>query len=473
MRSIVITQYRSTVDMLAGASEPRTEELLFVVEEVRLERYVQRASFAAVQGRFRNRATWEKVGPLTSDDLLVVHLREERRLLALLKFLAEIRNGAPALVFHTRALDDPRLDPEKWRFCQFLPIGEHFRSTFDTQKRIARNKEKLVALERTMEGAKNLLILLQDDPDPDSIASGLALRHVLGRRRSSTPLASFGRVTRPENLAMTRLLDIQIEQELDAARLADFDRIAIVDAQPHRFHATLPRLDILIDHHPDVSGAEAVFRDLRTSYGATSTILTEYLRATTTKVSERLATALLYGVRTDTLLLGRDVAQADVDAFTYLYPLANISCIRKIDRPELPLAVIDSFAEGLKQRWVVDKVVFSHLGRVDREDVIPQLADFCLQVEGVEWSVVSGVYEGSLVMSVRNVGFVRAAGELLRETFGDLGAAGGHRSMAKAIIPLDRFPGDGTDIDPKDVKHMQKTFLKALRGPKEAETASG
>jgi nanoRNase/pAp phosphatase (c-di-AMP/oligoRNAs hydrolase) len=473
MRSIVVTQYRSTVDMLAGASEARTEELLFVVEEARLERYAQRDSFAAVRGKFRDRTTWDKVGEIHHDDLFVVHLREERRLVGLLKILADVRNGAPALVFHTRALDSLKLDPADWPFCQFLPIGEQFRSTYDTQKRIVRNKERLIALQQVMEGAKSLLILIQDDPDPDAIASGLALRHVLGRRRSSAPLASFGRVSRPENLAMIRLLDIDIEQRFDAGRLGDFDRIAIVDAQPHRFQVTLPRLDILIDHHPDVSGSEATYRDLRTSYGATSTIFTEYVRAKTGRVPERLATALLYGVRTDTLLLGRDVAQADVDAFTYLYPLANINCIRKIDRPELPEAVIDAFADGLKNRWVVDKVVFSHLGRVDREDVIPQLADFCLQVEGVEWSVVSGVHDGTLVMSVRNVGFVRAAGELLRETFGELGAAGGHRSMGKVIIPLDRFPGAKSDIEMKDVKHLQKTFLRALRGGKEPEAAEG
>jgi len=473
MRSIVITQYRSTVDLLAGATEPRAEDLVFVVEEVRLERYALRNSFAAVRGKFRDKATWDKVGPLAHDDVLVIHLREERRLAGLLRILAEVRNGAPAIVFHTRTMDSLKLDPTQYPFCQFLPIGEQFRSTYDTQKRIVRNKEKLLELQHVMNGAKSCVILVQDDPDPDAIASGLALRHVLGRRRSSSPLASFGKVTRPENLAMIRLLDIHLEQEFTEDRLHDFDRIAVVDAQPHRFRATLPRLDILIDHHPDVSGAEAAFRDLRSSYGATSTILTEYLRAKTNRISERLATALLYGVRTDTLLLGRDVAQADVEAFTYLYPLANINCIRKIERPELPLAVIDSFAEGLKHRWVVDRVVFSHLGKVDREDVIPQLADFCLQVEGVEWSVVSGVHEGSFVMSVRNVGFVRAAGDLLRETFGDLGSAGGHRSMGKVIIPLDRFPGNNTDVEPKDVKHLQKTFLRALRGPTPTDGAPG
>ena len=68
-----------------------------------------------------------------------------------------------------------------------------------------------------------------------------------------------------------------------------------------------------------------------------------------------------------------------------------------------------------KHRRITDKVIFSHLGRVKREDVIPQLADFCLQVEGVDWSVVSGVHNGSLIVSVRNVGFVRAAGDVVKE----------------------------------------------------------
>jgi len=110
-------------------------------------------------------------------------------------------------------------------------------------------------------------------------------------------------------------------------------------------------------------------------------------------------------------------------------------------------------------------VIFSHLGTVSREDIIPQLADFCLQVEGVDWSAVSGVLGGELIMSVRNVGFVQAAGTVVKAAFSKLGAAGGHRSMAKAILPLDKLPRDSEgEPSEKAYEMIEELFLEALRG---------
>jgi len=40
---------------------------------------------------------------------------------------------------------------------------------------------------------------------------------------------------------------------------------------------------------------------------------------------------------------------------------------------------------------------------------------------------------------VRNLGYTRNAGELVRKIFSDVGSAGGHRAMAKAVIPLRAF----------------------------------
>lgn len=296
----------------------------------------------------------------------------------------------------------------------------------------ARRLEQVLASFGT---ADSVLILLQDDPDPDAIASGLALRQVLGRHRQTAVLGSFGRVTRPENLAMTRLLEIDVEQ-IEDDRLPTFDRIAIVDAQPSHIRKELPRVDLIIDHHPEQLG-DAAIRDVRPSYGATSTMLLEYLLCRGNNVGTRLATALLYGIKSDTFLLGRETIAWDVEAFSYLYPLANHNLLRRIERPELPPNAIDALGRALRTRRVRDKVAFVYLGPVEREDLIPQIADFCLQFEGAEWAVVSGIHGGDLVISVRNVGYVRAAGKVIRAAFGSLGAAGGHGSMAKAIIPMD------------------------------------
>jgi nanoRNase/pAp phosphatase (c-di-AMP/oligoRNAs hydrolase) len=474
MHFVVVTQYRSTVDILRGIiGGGNGDSLCFVVEEARLERYVQRTGLKVVRSRFRDRTAYEKL-ELGPQSLMVVHLRESRRLKGLLKVLDTVRNEAPVLVLHTDSLEDLKIQQEHFPFVQFLPLSQHFAPVFSTATRLARNRKRLQHLQEAAQGAKNLLILMQDDPDPDAVSSALALRHLLDRNRSTCPIASFGRVTRPENLAMLRLLDIQIMEEFPPAQLQEYERIAMVDAQPSRFKAELPRVDIVIDHHPEQPGCNGAFKDVRTSYGATATILTEYLRTKGTKISERLATSLIYGIRTDTLLLDRGVADADVEAFAYLYPLSNINTVRRIERPELPVIVLDSFAEGLRNRRIAHRVIFSHLGEVIREDVIPQLADFCLQVEGVEWSVVSGTHGGNFIVSVRNVGFVRAAGDVIRDAFGDLGSAGGHRSMAKAVVPLASLGLDPEGgLDPAKLSHLQGRFLRALRsGGKSAVKAA-
>ena len=297
------------------------------------------------------------------------------------------------------------------------------------------NRERVRRLREISDQHDRIALLLQDDPDPDGVASAIALRTVMGRNRSTTPLFAFGRTTRAENLAMLRLLDVGVETASTDA-LRSFDCIALLDVQPPYFGERLPRADIVIDHHPRVENVDVPFCDLRTSYGATSTILTEYLEASDCDVSQRLATALLYGIKSDTLMLNRETGPADLRAFMALYPLTNYNTMRRIERPELPLSFADFLTRVLPRIRKTRELLTLHVGAVEREDVIPQMADFCMQFENTDWVVVSGKFNDAVVMSVRNPGYVRSAGELVRRLFGRIGRAGGHRSMAKAIVPL-------------------------------------
>ncbi|HET8578934.1 MAG TPA: DHH family phosphoesterase [Methylomirabilota bacterium] len=311
------------------------------------------------------------------------------------------------------------------------------------------------------EGADRVLILMQDDPDPDAIASALALKTLLGRTRSSAPMCTFGTITRPENLAMCKILEIDIE-EISARQVHEFDRVAMVDVQPSFLEERLDEVDLVIDHHPVERPVRAHIKDVRPSYGATSTILVEYLRAADVKFTQRLATALLYGIKSDTLGLERGGTKADLEAFSFLYLLANHNALRRIERPDLSAAALDVLAQGLTRRRVREGVFFSHLGTVATVDLIPQFADFGLRAEGVEWSVVSGVVGDEVHISVRNVGYVRSAGEVTREAFGDLGSAGGHRTMAKAVLPLRTLLGVGAPSVGACEERIMERFLQAL-----------
>jgi nanoRNase/pAp phosphatase (c-di-AMP/oligoRNAs hydrolase) len=208
----------------------------------------------------------------------------------------------------------------------------------------------------------------------------------------------------------------------------------------------------VVDHHPKRANFKAQFTDLRTPYGATSTIFTEYLRAAGIEPSQRLATALLYGIKTDTLFLERGSNLADLSAFTYLYPFANKAMISRIERPALPREDLEALGRALSRLQLHNGVAVIHMGEINREDVISQMAEFCLQIEGVEWGVVSGLVSDRVVISVRNVGYVKSAGEIMKKLYDDIGSAGGHRAMAKAVIPLDRFKERFGEVSDKVIR---------------------
>ena len=264
---------------------------------------------------------------------------------------------------------------------------------------------------------------------------------MLGRKRPTAPLISFGAVKRPENIAMIRALGIDV-RTVTPDELDEFDALALLDVQPNVFGESPPArvrsVDVVIDHHPERTGYDAVFKDIRPSYGATATILTEYIRAAGLEVRSRLATALVYGIKSDTQLLGRETSRHDMAAFAFLHAAHSPALLRRIERPALPTDGLRALGRALSNTSVDEGIHLLVLGRVG-EDVIPQVADLGLQAEGAEWAIAAGIVNSDLVFSVRNVGYVRAAGEVVRAVVEGLGVGGGHRSMAKGIIPLKAF----------------------------------
>jgi len=339
------------------------------------------------------------------------------------------------------------------------------------EERLARTELRVEELRAVHANAKKMLILLHDHPDPDSIASALALRTLLKRNKQTAIIGHLGeKISRPENVAMIELLDIDLKG-LTYSKLKAYDSIALVDVQPPFFGDRLPEVDTVIDHHPLVGSYDAKFKEIRAEEGATSTILTKYLRSSQMVISERLATALLYGIKTDTITLNRDANPDDVEAFTFLYPLSNLPLLRRIERAEVPPEEMKSLGQALADHWIKDGIFFVNVGRVDREYLIPKMADFGIQVKGIEWSVAFGILGNShLIVSVRNVGYVKSAGRLVRDLFKDIGSAGGHRSAAKAVISLSRVRktiGKGSQEQIK--KWLTDIFTKAVTEKPEEE----
>tara|TARA_B100001123_G_scaffold37171_1_gene38380 strand:- start:4081 stop:5490 length:1410 start_codon:yes stop_codon:yes gene_type:complete len=286
--------------------------------------------------------------------------------------------------------------------------------------------------------ANRVLILLHNNPDPDALASGLALRTLLHRTKNTAIIGSFQGITRPENIRMANLLDISVDL-VTTDSLDNFDRIATVDVQPNYFGEFLSHVDLVIDHHPDHTGTSATFSDIRPDYGSASTILTEHLQAVEAKISERTATAMLYAIKSDTLFLSRQTNREDLEAFTFLYPLANAALVRKMEGGGITTERLTFISHAVRAAQMRSQIYSTHIGKTPREDLVAYVADFLLQLDNIKWSIVSGQVGDELIFSVRNSGYSRNAGEFVRMYFEKIGRAGGHRAMAKAVVPIGTF----------------------------------
>lgn len=359
------------------------------------------------------------------------------------KILEAVRDAGGALVYLLgigAQATSKRADELHTEFpdVSYLAMAELFGNPLITEFSRSLTRARVQQYQRYLSDADRILIMLHNDPDPDAMASGLALRNLLRRTKTTAIIGALQGVTRPENLRMLNMLDIHVEQ-MTPETIQEFDRICMVDVQPHYFGGLFDRVDLVIDHHPEQSGYTAVFKDVRPDYGSTCTILTEHLRAVDVNISERTATAMLYAIKSDTLFFNRTTNRVDIDAFSYLYPLADAAMIRKMEGAEITSERLQQVLVAHQGGRLAEQVFCAFLGTLPREDFIPYVADFYLQLEDVKWTVIAGIVNQSLVVSVRNLGYSKNAGEFARRCFGDIGSAGGHRAMAKAVVPMTAF----------------------------------
>jgi nanoRNase/pAp phosphatase (c-di-AMP/oligoRNAs hydrolase) len=433
-------------------------EVEFIVENRPLARRLHEAGVTVTAGDPRRTDTYLKadIGPSTC---VIIEDNGKRNPK---KMLEAVRDAGGTLIYVLgigAEATGKRADEFHAEFpdVTYLSMSELFGGPLLTEFSRSMTRARVQQYQRYFTDAERVLILLHNDPDPDAMASGIALRNVLRRTKTTAIIGAIQGVTRPENLRMVNLLDIHIEA-ITQESLKDFDRIAMVDVQPHYFGGLIDRVDLVIDHHPEQHGYTAVFKDIRADYGSTCTILTEHLRAVDVNISERTATAMLYAIKSDTLFFNRSTSRVDLEAFSYLYPLADAAMIRKMEGAEITSERLDYVTRAHEGGILSDQVFCAFLGAMPREDFIPYVADFFLQLEDVKWTVIAGIVNDSLVVSVRNLGYTKNAGEFVRRFFAEIGSAGGHRAMAKAVVPLAAFRGKYGDLPAEAMSAKLQAF---------------
>jgi nanoRNase/pAp phosphatase (c-di-AMP/oligoRNAs hydrolase) len=325
--------------------------------------------------------------------------------------------------------------------------------------------DRATRLVHALQGKRRLLVLTHANPDPDSLASASGLR-LLARQKVGldSEFGLCGRIMRAENKEMVRALGLELTpiEDLD---LDTFDCIALVDTQPGFGHTPLPdgrQIDIVVDHHvPPVelpSVPPAAFHDVRTEIGATSTMVTGYLMDLGVQPSVEVATALFYGIKTDTADLARNVSPADEAAYNFLVPHVDRARLASIVNPPLTLEYYRALRTALTNIRIFGEVVLCSLGRVENPEMVAEVADLLLRMEHAKFVYCGGLVERSFHVSVRCEPGERDAWFLIRDALRGEGSFGGHGTVAGGFIPVPN--GEARTLRRLE-RRLEKNILRA------------
>lgn len=288
-------------------------------------------------------------------------------------------------------------------------------------------------LDKRRDSLSPLLILTHDYPDPDALAAAFALQYLAQKAYGIDCRIGYGGVVgRTENRAMVRTLKIPVHK-VDAAKVKRFKYVALVDTQPKFANNPFPsnrRADIVIDQHPSDSKPNADLALIDTDCGATCVILAQALLLQAIEIPERLATAIAYGIISDTLDLYRAQRPDVVQTYLSVLHRCDMRALARIQNPLRSRRVFSALGRGINCAVAYRRLMVSHLGEVSSPEQVAEIADFLLTYERINWTFCTGRYKGFLHLSLRTNSANAQAGEVLRDVVGDRNQAGGHGSIA-------------------------------------------
>ncbi|OEU61815.1 MAG: phosphoesterase [Desulfuromonadales bacterium C00003094] len=306
------------------------------------------------------------------------------------------------------------------------------------QSTLQRSREFSSQFIEWLRGKGTVLIVTHDHPDPDSLAAAMALKHlILVKTGQKATVAYGGVVGRGENKVMVEKLEIELVP-LEGLDLQQYEVVCMVDTQPQVGNNSLPadcRVDLVIDHHPlRESCRDCCWVDVRDDYGASATILLEYLLAQEINICTKLATILFYAIKSETQDLGREWSPADRLAYLHLLPLSNNRILFDITHPEVPREYFAAFSLAICNARIFSDVLVFNLYEIDNPDIVAEMADFLLRVDQVKIVLGMGHYQNSEILSFRTLLADIRAGQVMQQVVAGLGTAGGHGMIAGGQI---------------------------------------
>ena len=244
-------------------------------------------------------------------------------------------------------------------------------------------------LTATLEKYQSMLIYIKGSPDPDVIASSFALKILGDKLGVKTNIVALTEISLPQNKAIIDDLNIPIHFEKSIHNISNYDAYSILDHQSAYIKGISEKIPcaIHIDHHESVD--ELVKVDLKIAMedvGSVSTIMALVLKELNTELNERqltkVATALLYGIQTDTDRF-KHATHLDYEAINYLYSYSDKEVINSVNGLPLPIEMIELLGEAIKNQVIYKDWLITGIGFIDESyrDNIALIADLLLDRE--------------------------------------------------------------------------------------------
>ncbi|MEJ2550729.1 MAG: bifunctional oligoribonuclease/PAP phosphatase NrnA [Anaerolineales bacterium] len=309
------------------------------------------------------------------------------------------------------------------------------------------------------------VIVLQDYPDPDAISSALAHRMLASTFDIQTDILYAEKISHPQNVAMVRLLEIDLKHYDDSTDLGSYDGAVFIDNQgttAQRIVADLesekiPQL-MVIDHHDPQDRLQPEFSVIH-NVGAVSSLYVGFLThehsPITLERSNRqhilLATALMLGIITDTKHFVTAKTE-DFEAAKVLSQFRDPELLEQILTQSRSKETMKVILEALANRIVAENFSIAGVGylRSEDRDAIAEAADFLVSEENVHTAIIYGIVgdnkSEAVIGSLRTTKLTMKPDEFIKDVFGKSQSGeyyGGGKAQAGGFeIPVGFLSGD-------------------------------
>lgn len=307
---------------------------------------------------------------------------------------------------------------------------------------------------------KHIYIQTHNFPDPDAIASVFGLQRLLALRGIPSTLCYDGRIDKLSAYKMLKAFRIEMfPYEQLRPNMTEEDYVICVDAQKHSGNITdfIGNEVACIDHHPTFVPVSYRYQDIRLT-GACATLIAQYYQQLSCKPDKQTATALLYGLKMDTLQFTRGVTDLDIEMFAFLFPLCDQKTLTWLERNNMEFSDLKAYGAAIENIELYDKVGLSCIPFPCPDALIAIMSDFILALQEVEVAVIFSCREDGIKFSVRSEHTSIHAGHLVHEALRGYGDGGGHATMAGGMIRKENEHLLGHY--PKDA--IREAFLRVL-----------